>query len=100
MIDNFMGDLDGQQKEMQDKLTQFVITESLDGIIVEGNAARRITNISISDDLMTAGDKDQIEDLLVTAVNRFLTQSGEIEGAEAQKMMQNMLPPGFGDLFK
>jgi nucleoid-associated protein EbfC len=46
------------------------------------------------------GDKEQLEDLLVVAINRALDEAGEKAAFETEKMMQDMLPPGFGDMFK
>ncbi len=41
-----------------------------------------------------------LEDLLLLCVNRFIEKAQEVEAVESQKMMESILPPGFGDLFK
>lgn len=95
-----MGNLEQQQAEMHKKLSQFVIEFEMEGIKIIGNAAREITNVSISDDLWAENEKEKIEDLMLIAINRFLEKSAKVEVEESGKMMSDMLPPGFGDLFK
>jgi DNA-binding protein YbaB len=55
------------------------------------------TDIKISSDLKF-NDYEELEDLLLIAVNRAITKAAEIEAAESQKMISEMLPPGFGNL--
>ncbi len=90
---------------MQEK--QEALKEKLKGISVQGeagngkvivtaNAAREITDVSISQDL--ASDIEQLEDLILTAINRALIRSAEIEATETQRLLSDMLPPGLGNL--
>ena len=41
-----------------------------------------------------------LEDLLLEGVNRFVVEATKKEAEESQKMMSEMLPPGFEDMFK
>ena len=41
-----------------------------------------------------------LEELLLLCVNRFIEKAIQVEAEESQKLMETMLPPGFGDLFK
>lgn len=100
MFGDLMGNFEQQQAEMQKKLARFVIEFELEGIKITGNAAREVTNVSISDALWAENEKEKIEDLLLTVMNRFLEKSAKVEVEESGKMMSEMLPPGFGDLFK
>jgi DNA-binding protein YbaB len=99
MFDNLMGGLEEQHAQLKVKLAQIEIVEELEGVIIKGNATKEITNIEISPDVF-AQDKEMLEDLLITAVNRFFTKAVDKEGEETQKMMSELLPPGFENMFK
>jgi DNA-binding protein YbaB len=100
MFGDLMGNLEQQQSEMQSKLAQVIVEESTEGIHITGNATKAITNISIADEVYASGDKEMIEDLLISCFNKFIGKVQEIEAVESQKLMESMLPPGFGDMFK
>lgn len=100
MFEDLMGNLEEQQVQMKTKLIQVVITEKVEGITITGNATKTITNIAIDDTIIAGGDKEMLEDLLLSCVNRFIEKAQEVEAVESKKMMESMLPPGFGDLFK
>ena len=50
-------------------------------------------------DASILSDKEQLEDVLMVAVNRALAQAGEQTAAETEKMMSSMMPPGLAGLF-
>lgn len=95
----------GQMGEMQEKLKVelakiSVEAEAGDGAIkVTANGNRTITNISIDPDKIDTSDTEAIEDLMTVAVNRALELAAEKESSESQRLLQSMLPPGFGNLF-
>ena len=93
------GNIQEKQAEMQQKLAAIIVeAEAGDGAVkVTANATRQITDIKISSDLKF-NDYEELEDLLLIAVNRAMTKAAEIEAAESQKMISEMLPPGFGNL--
>jgi len=80
---------------------------SLDGIEVEGTAGGglvkvratakgRILGIALDPSLLTANDKDMLEDLIVAAFNDAKTKADAVGHAEMQKMTADLpLPPGF-----
>ena len=94
-----MGNIEQQQTEMHKKLAQFPVSIQLEGITISGDATKKVTNILVSQEMIESGDKEMLEDLLLTAVNRFIEAAVKVESSETQKMMSNMIP-GFGDLFK
>lgn len=100
MFDDLMGNLEKQQAEMQKKLSAIVIEVKLEGVAVTGNAAKRVNNVTIDKKLIESGDIEMIEDLLLTSINRFIEDAQKAEASETQSLMNEMLPPGFGDLFK
>ena len=95
-----MGDLQKQQEEIQKKLETKEVTEEVQGIKIVGNAAKKIISVSIQQDIFDKGDKEMLEDLMIEAFNRFMASAVKIEAEETKKLMNDMLPPGFEDLFK
>ena len=100
MFGDIMGNLEQKQAEMQKKMAQFTIEIEVEGVTRTGNAARQVTNITISPETWAAQDKEMLEDLLLEGVNRFVVEATKKEAEESQKMMSEMLPPGFEDMFK
>jgi nucleoid-associated protein EbfC len=99
MFGNMFGDLEQKQQEIAAKAAAIVVETEVEGIKVTVNGNKEVLNISIIDPSVLS-DKEQLEDLLVVAVNRALDEAGEKAAFETQRMMQDMLPPGFGDMFK
>ena len=93
------GNMKEKQAEMQKKLAEIKVEgEAGDGAIkVTSNALRQIVDIKISPDFKY-DETEELEDLLLIAIQRATAKAVEIEQAEAQKMISEMLPPGFGDL--
>ena len=99
MLDNMLQNADGIQAEMIAELKAIVVKEEINGISIEANAAREIKNISISDDLLSKENKEQLEDFLVIGLNKVLNQIAEKEKEQSQKLIEKMMPGGFGNLF-
>ena len=93
------GNMKEKQAEMQKKLAEIRVEgEAGDGAIkVSSNALRQIVDIKISPDFKY-DEIEELEDLLLIAIQRATAKAVEIEQAETQKMISEMLPPGFGDL--
>ena len=99
MFGNMFGDLEKKQQEMLEKTGQIVVEAESSGVKVTVNGNKEVLNIVITDPSVLA-DKEQLEDLLVVAINRALAEAGDKAAVQAEEMMQGMLPPGMGDLFK
>jgi nucleoid-associated protein EbfC len=99
MFGNLLGDFEKKQQEMMAKAAELVVHAEMEGVKVSVNGKKEIVNISIADPSVLE-DKEQLEDLLVATINRALDEAGEKVAAETERMMQDMLPPGFGDMFK
>ena len=100
MFGDLMGNLEKQQAEMQKKLTLIPVEVEIEGIKIMGNATKTITNLEVESTLLDVNNKEMLEDLLLTAINRFVEKAAKVEASEAQNLMSNMLPPGFEDMFK
>lgn len=101
MFDNLMGNMEEQQAAMQQKLAAILIESSAgDGAItVKASANKQIVNISIDETKLDLTDKEELEDLLLIAINRALDLAEEKAAAETENLLKDMLPPGFGNLF-
>lgn len=96
------GGMEEMQKQMKDALSAIVVeAESGDGAIkVKANATREILDIKI-DPSLDLSDKEQLEDLMLEAINRVLVAAAIKEQEASQAMLSKMLPPGLdlGGLF-
>ncbi|MEZ4911840.1 MAG: YbaB/EbfC family nucleoid-associated protein [Saprospiraceae bacterium] len=100
MFDDLLGNIGEHQKEMQEKLSAITVQYDANGVTIIGNAARQITDIKLTDDIFSSGDKEMVQDLILDALNKFIEKQMSVETEESQKFMESMLPPGFGNLFK
>lgn len=98
-----MGKMQEAQKKIEETKKRldsvFVDAESESGMVkVTANANMKITNISISDNLMQDADKEAIEDLIIVAVNKALEQAKSIQEIEMAKAAQGAMP-NLGNIF-
>ncbi|MEM6321811.1 MAG: YbaB/EbfC family nucleoid-associated protein [Bacteroidota bacterium] len=100
MFGDLFGNVEQQQKELQEKLSKIEVKgEAGDGAIqVTANANQKILNISIDKSKLDWEDSEEVEDLLLVAINRTLEKAMAKQGEESQKLLQNMMPPGMGGL--
>lgn len=101
MFGNIFGNIEEQQEALQQKLESIQLESSvMDGaIVVKGNAKREILDILIDQSKVDMNDVEQLQDLLVTAVNDLILMATEAEQVESQKLINDILPPGLGGLF-
>jgi nucleoid-associated protein EbfC len=98
MFGDLLGSFEQKQQEMMAKANAIVVETAVGGVSVKANGNKEILNISITDASILT-DKEELEDVLMVAVNRALAQAGEQAAIETEKMMSSMLPPGLGGLF-
>lgn len=101
MFDNLFGNLQQQQAGLQQKLAGILVeAEAGDGAVtVQAGADMHIENIKIEPGHIDPADPEQLEDLLVVAVNRALDKARETAAIETQKLLKDMLPFGGMDQF-
>ncbi len=85
-------------EEMKQKLEAITVEGSAQGVKVTANANKKITSVNIDANLLQPENKEQVEDLLVIAIERALEQAENIASAEMRAMMGGMMP-GLGNLF-
>lgn len=101
MFGDLFGQMEEQQQALREKLREIIIEEEAgDGAVkVTVNAARELTDIQVDRAIVDAEDVEQLQDLLLVAVNKALEAAAVKEAAESQKLISNMLPPGMSGLF-
>jgi len=101
MFGDLFGNFEEKQKELKKLLADIKIDEYAgddNAIHVTANANREIVNISIDKEKIDLSDSEQLEDLLLITINRALEKAADAEASETQRLMQDMLPPGLGNL--
>lgn len=96
-----MGKLQAAQQKMEEvktRLDGITVVGEAQGVKVVVNGNKVITNVDIPQMIIDDGDKEQIEDLLVLALNRGLESADNVAQAENASAMKGVLPniPGMG----
>lgn len=93
------GGMEEMQKQMQEKLTSILVEAQAGGgmVKIKANAARQILDITI-DPSLDLDDKEELEDLLLEAMNRVIAAAAQKEQEESQAMLSKILPGGMGGL--
>jgi DNA-binding YbaB/EbfC family protein len=99
MFDKLM---QAQQKagEVKKRLDGITVTGIAEGgkITVSANGNKVIQSIIIDEALLKDGDKEQLEELLVIAVNKAMEQADNVSQSEMAAMTKDMFG-GLGGLF-
>ncbi|MBR9919696.1 MAG: YbaB/EbfC family nucleoid-associated protein [Bacteroidetes bacterium] len=100
MLESLFGNMEERQAEMKAKLAAITVeAEAGDGAVkVSANGLRQITNLNIDPEKVNLDDMEQLEDLLLVAVNRAIDAAAEKEAEEAQNMVKGIMPPGMDGL--
>lgn len=89
-----------QQKmeEVKTRLEGITVIGEAQGVKVVVNGNKVVTNINIPQMIIDDGDKEQIEDLLLLALNRGLESAENVSVAENASAMKGVMPniPGMG----
>src|SRR6201995_884402 len=95
MFDKLM---QAQQKagEIKKRLDGITVTGTAEGgkIMVTANANKLVQSIAIDEGLMADGDKEQLEELLVIAINKAMEQAENVSQTEMAASAREM----FGNL--
>lgn len=90
-----------QQKaeEVKKRLDSVTVTGEAEGgkIKVYATGNKAITSIEIDEVFFSSSDKEQIEELLVVAINKAIEQAENVHQSEMQSISQDMMG-GLGDL--
>jgi hypothetical protein len=99
MFDNLLGNLQKQQEELQQKLAEtFVEADAGNGaVIVKAGCDLHIENIKIDPAKLDMSDPEQLEDLVLVAVNNALEEAKAKAALETNRLLKDMMPPGMPD---
>jgi DNA-binding YbaB/EbfC family protein len=95
MFGDMMGKVQEAQQKMEDvknKLDGITVVGSAQGVKVTVNGNKVVTNVDIPQMIIDDGDKEQIEELFLLAVNRALESADKVSQAEGASAMQGVLP--------
>jgi DNA-binding YbaB/EbfC family protein len=99
MFDKLM---EAQQKagEVKKRLDAITVSGTVEGgkITVSANANKVIQSVSIDPEFLKIADKEELEELLVTAINKAMEQADNVSQSEMAAITQSMLG-GFGNMF-
>lgn len=93
-----LGEAKQKAEEMKLKLEAITVEGNAQGVKVIANANKKIISINIAPELLIPENKEQIEDLLIVAIENAMNQAENISAAEMKAMMGAMMP-GMGNLF-
>ena len=95
MLEDMMGKLQGMQGAMEvtkERLSNIKVQGSAGGAItIEIDGNRKVTDVTINADLTTI-DKEELEDLVLTAVNRAIGQADNLNNIEMANATRGMFP--------
>lgn len=97
--------MEAQQKagEVKKRLDAITVTGTAEGgkITVQANGNKVVRSIAIDEAFLKDGDKEELEELLVVAVNKTLEQAENVSQSEMAAMTNAMLGGmgGLGNLF-
>lgn len=94
-----MGNMEEMQQAMKEKLSGVALEESLDGIVVKANGNKEITHLAIDESFLDPERKEELEDMLIVAINNIVDKASIEEAKASQEMINEMLPPGMSGLF-
>ncbi|MDP9046984.1 MAG: YbaB/EbfC family nucleoid-associated protein [Bacteroidota bacterium] len=99
MFDKLM---QAQQKagEVKQRLEGITVTGSAEGgkITITANGNKEIQSVQIDEDFFKDADKEQLEELLVIAINKAMEQADNVSQSEMAAMTKEMFG-GLGNLF-
>jgi nucleoid-associated protein EbfC len=83
-------------KKLQDELAtqEYTGTSGGDAVVVKANGAQKLTSVVIKPDVLSAGDVDMLQDLVLTAANDALRVAKETSDKEMAKITGGFSMPG------
>lgn len=88
--------MQAEMERVQNELGNKTVSEEAGGGMVKAtaNGKKEIVSIVIDNEIISGGDKEMLEDLVVAAVNKALESAGKMAEDEMGKVTKGMLPPG------
>lgn len=88
--------MQAEMERVQNELGNKSVTEESGGGMVKAtvNGKKELISVQIDSEVISGGDKEMLEDLVVAAVNKALESAGKMAEDEMAKVTKGMLPPG------
>jgi nucleoid-associated protein EbfC len=94
--------IEAQKKaeEIKKRLDTISVSSEVEGgkIKVTSTANKSITSIEVDQEFLKSADKEELEELLVTAINKALNQAEQVSQTEMQAATRDMMG-GLGNIF-
>ena len=89
----------GRVRALEESLQRVRVTAEVGGgmVCVEANGRREILACRIDPKLISGGDRELLEDLIVSAVNQALEKAQAAAAEEISKLAGNLNFPGLGE---
>lgn len=89
-----------KMEEMKQRLDQISVTGNSPGsdIVVQINGNKKLVGITVSAELASRGDAEEIADLMLIAFQRAMEQAESVNESEMRAAAGNLLP-GLGGMF-
>ncbi|KQB98873.1 YbaB/EbfC family nucleoid-associated protein [Pedobacter sp. Hv1] len=89
-----------QAEEIKKRLDTISVFGEVEGgaIRITSTANKAITAIEIDEEFYKQADREELEELLLTAINKALTQADQVSATEMQAATKSMLG-GLGGMF-
>lgn len=99
MFDKLMA-AQGMAAEIKKRLDTISVFGEVEGgaIKVTSTGNKQITAIEINEEFFKSADREELEELLLTAVNKALSQADQVSASEMQAATKDMLG-GLGGMF-
>ena len=88
--------MQAEMEKVQNELGNKTVSAESGGGMVKAtaNGKKEIISIEIDNEVISSGDKEMIEDLVVAAVNKALESANKMAEEEMANVTKGMMPPG------
>ena len=88
--------MQAEMEKIQNELGNKTVSAESGGGMVKAmaNGKKEIISIEIDNEVVSSGDKEMIEDLVVAAVNKALESANKMAEEEMANVTKGMMPPG------
>lgn len=88
--------MQAEMEKVQNELGNKTVSAESGGGMVKAtaNGKKEIISIEIDNEVISSGDKEMIEDLVVAAVNKALESANKMAEEEMANITKGMMPPG------
>ena len=93
------GKIQEQAEAMKERLRAIRVEGAAGGgmVRVEMSGDSKVVGVKIEESLLESGDREMLEDLLVSAANQAIEQAAQANAAEMANMASGLGIPGLGD---